>query len=98
MPGGRPATSAEEKLAKKFEKIDEGWRSDADSMSTEQLKAKLVEVTRNEAENQEKKENDEALADAKEKYENANFGYKDATAMNKLKIKYLVRNLKDNEL
>lgn len=83
----------EDKLLKKFEKIDGDWRHNAESGSVDQLKAILVEVTRNEGINQEEKSNDETLAAAKAAKEAAEFKYKDATAMNKLKIKFILRHL-----
>ncbi len=86
--------NSDEKLLKKFEKIDEDWRNRVGAMAADELKAILVEVTKAESVNQETKEEDLDLAQCKEAYETAAFGYKDATAMNKLKIKYALRALK----
>lgn len=86
--------NSDEKLLKKFEKIDEDWRDRVSAQSVDELRATLVEVTKNEALNQETKEQDTDLASCKEAYDTAVGPYKDGTAMNKLKIKYALRCLK----
>ncbi len=91
-----PTLENEEKLLKKFEKIDEDWRHRVEVMGPAEIKAILVEVTQNEATNQEMKEDDEELAQAKAAYDAAGLGYKEATTMNKLKIKFAVRQLKNH--
>lgn len=86
--------NSDEKLLKKFERIDTEWRDRVGVMDSAGLKAILVEVTQNEAQNQEMKEQDEDLASAKEAYDTAGAGYKESTAMNRLKIKFALRHLK----
>ena len=85
---------ADAKLLKKFEKIEEAWRDRVGAMGVDELKAMVVEVTKNEAQNQEVKEMDEDLQRAKAEYDTANLGYKEATTINKLKVKFTLRHLK----
>ncbi len=87
----------EDKLDKKFnDKLAEDWREGVKRMTTEQLKATVIEVATNENENQKKKEEDQGLADAKEAYGVAGAEYKDGTTINKLKIKFVLRELERN--
>jgi hypothetical protein len=90
----RIAMDPEEKLLKSFERIDEDWRNRVSAFNVDELKAVLVEITKNESINQETKDLDEDLQRAKAEYDTAVAGYKEATAMNKLKIKFSLRNLK----
>jgi hypothetical protein len=90
----RTAMDPEAALLKKFEKIDQEWRDTVSAMPVDELKAQLIQVTKNEHENQAAKEQDEDLEQRKRDYEFAASGYKDATQINKLKLKFLVRHLK----
>lgn len=98
MPRGRPASNltADEKLQKKFETdLPEDWRDNVAAMSVERLNAALAEVAENEDLNQKAKEDDQDLASAKETYQTAAAGYKEATQANKLRTKYILRVLRD---
>jgi hypothetical protein len=87
----------DDKLEKKFvDKLPEDWRTRVQAMSNEELKALVIEVANNENENQKKKEEDIELQDAKEAYAAAGAEYKEATSLNKLRIKYVLRELNRN--
>lgn len=97
MPRGRPAQdlTPEEKMQKKFLEINEEWRDKVAALSVEQIKTEITEVVNNENENQKNKEDDQHLAEAKETYQEAAAGYKEATKMNRLKVKFALRVLGD---
>ncbi len=87
----------EDKLQKKFEdKLPEDWRTRIQAMDTETLKATVIEVSTNENDNQTHREEDEELAAKKEAYADTLAPYKDASTVNKLKLKFLLRELERN--
>ena len=87
----------EDKLEKKFNKVlPEDWRVRVQAMSTEELKAIVIEVASNENDNQKKKLEDLDLIDAHEKYANLVAPYKEGTSINALKIRFTLRELERN--
>lgn len=88
MPRGRPRRD-------KFLDLPEEWRNAMAETATEKLNSTLTEVVSNEEENQKNKEEDQDLASCKEAYQTAAAGYKEATRLNKLKMRYIVRVLSD---
>lgn len=97
MPRGRPPQNLtpEEKIQKKLEQIDEEWRDSVAAMTPEQIKNVITEVSQNEAENQQSKEDDQDLESKHLAYQDASVGYKEATQMNKLKVRFALRVLSD---
>jgi hypothetical protein len=92
----RVAMDDETKLFKQFEQhIDSEWRDRVSALPAEELKVTVVEVAKNEAQNQEAKEQDEDLARLGEQYDFAAEPYKLATKTNALKIKFALRCLKN---
>ncbi len=86
-----------DKLEKKFtDKLPEDWRVRVQAMSTDELKAAIIEVSHNENENQRAKEADEVLAEAHAKHADLAAPYKDNSSIHKLKIKFVLRELERN--
>lgn len=85
----------EEKLTKKFQEIPEEWRDASDSMDVPALKSRLAEVVNTLEENQQNWDDDQDVAEKKEALASAELGYKEVRNMERLKLKYLVRLLKD---
>jgi hypothetical protein len=66
-------------------------------MSVDKLRDKLGEIALNQEAVQDAKENDQDLASAKETYDTAGAGYKEATKMNKLRVKFIRRVIGDKD-
>jgi membrane protein involved in colicin uptake len=89
-------TSEEKKEKKKIEnvgdelnRLDEGLKERLDSMSKEELKAFLGQVTLNEMENQKQKKEDQDLAEKKAAAKAAGEKYKEVSKANKTKTEYV---------
>jgi superfamily I DNA/RNA helicase len=85
----------EEKLTKKFLDIPSEWRDASDSMNVLDLKNRLTEVVKSLEENQQNWDEDQDVQEKKEALGSAEQGYKEVRNMERLKLKYLVRLLKD---
>lgn len=84
-------------MAKKdpFAELDDVFKNEVSGASLDQLKDKLSEVAKKEEENQAAKKADEDLNRLKEQVKDASLGYSEVTKRNKLKLKFLIRNLAD---
>lgn len=91
-------SSKDEKFEKDCEKyLPEDWRNTAGAMSAVELKGALVEISKSEEWNQKLKDEDGELVDAKEAFAALGAGYKEATKVNRLKIKFALKELKKYE-
>ena len=79
-----------------FAAIPEEWRDAVAASTVEQIDARIAELAKNEEENQNNKKEDEDLAEKKEAVKFAAEGYREATKMYKLKMKYVMRVLGDS--
>lgn len=87
----------DDKLEKKFvNNLPEDWRVRVLAMTTEELKAVVVEVASDENDNQKNKEDDIELTEVGNKFDELNAPYKDNSAIHKLKIKFALRELNRN--
>ena len=87
----------EDKLEKKFiNNLPEDWRVRVLAMSTDELKAVVVQVASDENDNQKNKEDDIELVEVGAKYDELAAPYKDDSTIHKLKIKFALRELSRN--
>ncbi len=92
MPRGRPKSNGNP-----FVDLPSEWKVKADSSSIVELNAVLAEIAKSEEQMQLEKESDPDLASAKEEYEEAMAGYREAKRLNRLKTKYTLRVLAARE-
>lgn len=78
-----------------FAAIPEDFKDGVEGMGQDELKAKFVEVTKAELENQAAAKADQDLSQAKDRARIAGQIYSDQTKMNKLKTKYLIQAMAD---
>jgi hypothetical protein len=78
-----------------FADLDTEWKDSIAAMPVEEINSKIAEVAKAEAENQKVMKEDQQLAEAKMAAKMAGEGYREATKMSKLRIKYCVRVLAD---
>jgi hypothetical protein len=79
----------------KFAALPDTFKNDVGSASLETLKQILAEVAKKEEANQSAKKADPDLNRLKEQVKVASSGYTDVTKMNRLKLKFIIRNLAD---
>ena len=78
-----------------FEAIPEEWRDAIAEMDPEEINLRIAEVAKAEQENLKAKTEDVDLANLKEQVADANAPYKEASNMNKLKIRFAMQVLGD---
>lgn len=71
-------------------KLPEGFEKTAESLSTEEAKARLIEYEREISSTEKDMESDEKLKDLKEMVKELNGGYRDVINTHKAMIKYLI--------
>ena len=81
MPRGRKA-----KLP--FEDLDKDFQSEVDSMTDQEIRQKMAQVSINEHENREAKKADQDLESKRVLYNEAGEQYREASAGNKQRISY----------
>lgn len=83
------------KIKDPFEGLDEEFKAAVASMGGQDINLRIAEVAKNEQANQELKAEDEQLNELKAQVKDASAGYREATKLNKLKIKFCRRVLAD---
>jgi predicted carbohydrate-binding protein with CBM5 and CBM33 domain len=83
---GRPAKSP-------FADLDLEFKDAIASMSTEDINKRIAEVAKNQEENLKAMKEDQQLAEAKAAAASAGAGYKEATKMNRLRVRYAMEIL-----
>jgi hypothetical protein len=87
--------NASKKKADPFEAIPEDWRDAVADMTPDEINMRIADVAKNEQENLKAKAEDVDLANLKEQVTDANAPYKEASNINKLKIRYAMQVLGD---
>lgn len=83
------------KVKDPYQDLPEEWKDAVAQGTVEEINARISEVAKAEALNQEAKEQDLDLASLKEQVKEAGAQYSEATKANKMKIKFCMRVLGD---
>lgn len=78
-----------------FSLLDDEFKMAIASMSPEQIKNRIAEITLAQIENMKQKEEDQDLAEKKEQAKEAGAQYREATQANKVKVAFCKRVLGD---
>lgn len=78
-----------------FSLLDDEFKMAIASMSPEQIKNRIAEITLAQIENMKQKEEDQDLAEKKEQAKEAGAQYREATQANKVKVAFCKRVLED---
>lgn len=78
-----------------FEQLEESFKDAVAGGTTDDLKARLAEVAKNEEQNQSAKKADQDLNNLKGQVKVASAGYTEVSKANRLKLKFIIRNLAD---
>jgi len=83
------------KVKDPFADLDSDWKDAVAQGTVEEINARIAEVAKAEALNQEAKSEDVDLASLKEQVKEAGAQYAEATKANKLKVRFCMRVLGD---
>ena len=72
-----------------FADLPDDWKTETDQSSIEDINAKIVDLTLNEAANLQAKSEDQDLKEKKEAVKFASEGYRESTKGYRLRIKYI---------
>ena len=72
-----------------FADLPDDWKTETDQSSIEDINAKIVDLTLNEAANLQAKSEDQDLKEKKEAVKFASEGYRESTKCYRLRIKYI---------
>jgi hypothetical protein len=78
-----------------FEALDSDFKDTISGSTVDEINARIAEVAKSEEENQKAKKDDQDLAEKKAQATEAGAQYKEASKMNRLRIRYAMRVLGD---